>query len=169
MATSRSSSASAPDRPPRLTYSLLTPRNMQHTHADPASRNERVIVSFFETLAAGRIEEALAAWADNAVDHTTVANAPPGKPGVRATLEFVRAVFPSAHWRVTRVVAAGDGVACQLVVDGRQDGAIYGVPPTGRHVQWRHFHYFRLHDGRIVEHDAVCDDRDLLRQLCAAT
>jgi len=134
---------------------------------DPAYRNEATIASLFNALEQGDIARALTFWAEDCHDHAAIQGAAAARPGVRQTLEFVHAAFPSARWQVTNMVSNQDSVACQVTVIGAQQGEIYGMPPTGRQVRWRHFHFFRLRDAVIVEHDAVRDDRGLLQQLQA--
>ncbi len=133
--------------------------------ADRTPLNEQAIVRLFAALEKGDIGECLTIWAEDCRDHAAIEGAPPGKPGVQATLEFVHAAFRSARWQVIDMVSNETSVACQIAVAGTHDGEIYGVPATGRQVRWRHAHFFHLRDGLIVEHDAVRDDQGLLQQL----
>ena len=135
--------------------------------ADNASRNDATITSLFNALEQGDIARALTFWAEDCHDKAAVHGAAAARLGVRQTLEFVHAAFPTARWQVTDMVCDQESVACQVTVIGAQLGEIYGVPPTGQRVRWRHFHFFRLRDAVIVEHDAVRDDRGLLQQLQA--
>lgn len=136
-----------------------------HDQYPQLSANEQSVLSVFQALEVGDFDAALMFWADDCHDHAAIADAEPGKPGVRATMAFVHSAFPYARWRVTKLIANQHEVACGVVVEGIHQGDIYGVSATGQHVRWRHFHFFRFQDGRIVEHDAVRDDRGLLRQL----
>ncbi len=52
-----------------------------------------------------------------------------------------------------------------LVIEGAAHGVIMGMQAGGQQVTWRHSHWFRISAGKIVEHDAIRDDRGLLRQL----
>jgi steroid delta-isomerase-like uncharacterized protein len=137
------------------------------SRADLTSLKERAIVLLFTALERGDIEKCLTLWAEDCRDHAAIEGAMPGKPGVRATLEFVHAAFPLARWHIVDIVSNENSVACQIAVVGTHRGEIYGVPATGRQVRWRHFHVFHFQDGLIVEHDAVRDDQGLIEQLKA--
>ena len=50
---------------------------------------------------------------------------------------------------ITGVLLQGDQVAVRVVVSGTQEGAILGIPASGRHVQWDGVDLYRLSNGEI--------------------
>jgi predicted ester cyclase len=77
-----------------------------------------------------------------------------GLPDVRLTLEDL--------------VAEGDRVVFRITLRGTQQGALMGVPPTGKSVTIGAIDIARLEGGKIVEHWGQMDTYGLLQQLGAA-
>ena len=50
----------------------------------------------------------------------------------------------------------------RLAVNG---GLLVGVPPTGRRFEVQHIHWYKVRDGKIVDHRANRDDIGLMQQL----
>ena len=61
----------------------------------------------------------------------------------------VVAAFPDAHITIDDVFGQGDQVVVRVVVSGTQNGAILGIPASGRFVQWDGVDVYRLSDGKI--------------------
>jgi steroid delta-isomerase-like uncharacterized protein len=137
---------------------------MSDRDADVA-RNRQAVLNHFRALEHGDVDAALIAFAPDIVNHRMEPGSSPGRAGLAQTLAVVLDCFPSATWRVESIVADAECVAAHLVVEGEAHGVIMGVRARGQRVAWRHIHWFRMSDGTIVEHDAIRDDRGLLRQL----
>jgi steroid delta-isomerase-like uncharacterized protein len=105
------------------------------------------------------------AFAPDLVNHRAEPGSLPGRDGLAQTLAVVLECFPNATWRVESVLADTDAVAVKLTIVGTAHGVIMGVRANGQRVAWRHIHWFRMRAGRVTEHDAIRDDRGLLRQL----
>ncbi|WP_322758978.1 ester cyclase [Frankia sp. Cr2] len=130
-----------------------------------AAANKSVVINHFRALERGDLEGALTAFTPNLINHRVEPGSPPGRAGLAATLGVVLQCFPSAVWRVENIVADSELVAAVLVIEGTAHGVIMGVQAKGQQVTWRHTHWFRMSGGKVVEHDAIRDDRGLLRQL----
>jgi predicted ester cyclase len=50
----------------------------------------------------------------------------------------------------------------KLSVNGRM---LVGVPPTGRRFEVSHLHWYRLREGKIVDHYGNRDDLGMMQQL----
>jgi steroid delta-isomerase-like uncharacterized protein len=72
-----------------------------------------------------------------------------GRANVAGLFAGVVAAFPDAHITINDIFAQGDQVAVRVVVSGTQEGAILGIPASGRHVQWDGVDVYRLSDGKI--------------------
>lgn len=99
----------------------------------------------------------------------------PGPAGFYATALWLRAGFDGLHYDVHHAIADGNLVAVNSTMMGRQsaacalytdDGAIDSVfPATNKNFAMTQSHWFRIEDGKIVEHWANRDDNGMARQL----
>jgi steroid delta-isomerase-like uncharacterized protein len=72
-----------------------------------------------------------------------------GSANVAGLFASVVAAFPDAHITIDDIFAQGDQVVVRVVVSGTQEGAILGIPASGRFVQWDGVDVYRLSDGKI--------------------
>ena len=103
------------------------------------------------------------------VDHT----APPGAPTGLSVFEQVSAIpkmfrgaFPDVHFTIDSMVQDGDWIATRVTGEAQHLGRPFmGVPPSGWHVIWSSFGFFRVQDGRIIEHYGQPDLLSLREQI----
>jgi predicted ester cyclase len=72
-----------------------------------------------------------------------------GSANVAGLFAGVVAAFPDAHITIDDIFGQGDQVVVRVVVSGTQQGAILGIPASGRHVQWDGVDVYRLSHGKI--------------------
>jgi steroid delta-isomerase-like uncharacterized protein len=72
-----------------------------------------------------------------------------GSANVAGLFAGVVAAFPDAHITINDIFGQGDQVVVRVVVSGTQEGAILGIPASGRFVQWDGVDVYRLSDGKI--------------------
>ena len=72
-----------------------------------------------------------------------------GRANVAGLFAGVVAAFPDAHITIDDIFGQGDRVVVRVVVSGTQQGAILGIPASGRHVQWDGVDVYRLSQGKI--------------------
>jgi steroid delta-isomerase-like uncharacterized protein len=77
--------------------------------------------------------------------------------------------LPDVHLTVEDMVAEGDKVVFRITIRGIHQGALMGVPPTGKPVTISAIDIARLADGKIVEHWGQMDTIGLLQQLGATS
>jgi len=99
------------------------------------------------------------------VDHLAPPGMPGGLEGVKAIFGAFRAGFPDVVFTIDDMVSQGDIVATLVHGEGTQTGQFMNIPPTGKHAKWRSVGFFRVHDGKIVEHWGIPDMLGLLIQL----
>ena len=99
------------------------------------------------------------------LDHSAPPGAPTGLDGVRAVFQMFRSAFPDIHFTIVKMVAEDDMVATFVRGEGTQQGPFLGLAPTGKHVGWNSTGFFRVQDGKIVEHWGVPDFFTLMNQL----
>ena len=79
------------------------------------------------------------------------------------------AAFPDITAVIHHQVAEGDLVATYKTLYGTHKGEFRGIQPTGKKIALDLMDFFRLTDGKIVEHWAVIDFMNLMRQLGAVS
>ena len=101
----------------------------------------------------------------NIVDHDGPPGAPPGLDGMAWSMGMLHAAFSDRRWAIHQVIADDDTVVLHCTFHGRHTGAFLGLAPTSRSFAFRQIHIVRFQDGLAIEHWAVPDDLDLVRQL----
>ena len=72
-----------------------------------------------------------------------------GRANVAGLFAGVVAAFPDAHITINDIFGQRDQVVVRVVVSGTQEGAILGIPASGRHVQWDGVDVYQLSGGKI--------------------
>jgi predicted ester cyclase len=85
---------------------------------------------------------------------------------MRRSAEWLLAQFPDLHMTIEAMVAEGDTVAVRVLSEGTNLGPLNGVvPPTGKRFSARQSHWYRVVDGKLVEHWATREDLAAMLQL----
>jgi steroid delta-isomerase-like uncharacterized protein len=119
-------------------------------HGAGLTGNERVVEAFLQDVinehngdhAASYLNPGMQ-WSGGTVGTVT------GSANVAGLFAGVVAAFPDAHITINDIFAQGDQVVVRVVVSGTQEGAILGIPASGRFVQWDGVDVYRLSDGKI--------------------
>ncbi|HET7271882.1 MAG TPA: ester cyclase, partial [Rubrobacter sp.] len=113
-----------------------------------------------EIMAEDFVEHAVAPFAQSAPGRVN------GPQAMRATAEWLLAQFPDLHMTIEAMIAEGDTVAVRILSEGTNLGPLNGVvPPTGMRFSARQSHWFRVEDGKLVEHWATREDLPTMLQL----
>lgn len=98
-----------------------------------------------------------------------------GPAAFYATALWLRSALTDMRWDTHEVAADGDIVAVHTTAHARQTGpfVFYGeggavrqvFPPTGKTASSTQTHWYRIADGKIIEHWANRDDMATARQL----
>jgi len=98
-----------------------------------------------------------------------------GPAAFYATALWLRDAYSDLRWDVHDIAAEGDLVVVHATMSGRHTGTFvsYGVdarptrafPPTGRRFAATQTHWFRVAEGKVVEHWANRDDLGTATQL----
>jgi predicted ester cyclase len=75
------------------------------------------------------------------------------------------AAFPYSKATIQNQLAEGDLVATHKTLYGTHKGEFRGIQPTGKRIALDLMDIFRIAEGKIVEHWAVIDFMNLMRQL----
>jgi steroid delta-isomerase-like uncharacterized protein len=121
---------------------------------------------FDEVLNAGKLSLLDTLIGAAYVDHNPSAGQPAGAAGVKGKVEALRSAFPDLRYTLEDLVAEGDLVAARYSWRGTHKGeAFLGIPPSGKSILVRGMDFYRLRDGRIVEHWDNIDELGMLTQL----
>jgi predicted ester cyclase len=98
-----------------------------------------------------------------------------GPAAFHATALWLRAAYADLRWDINEVVVDGDLVVVHATMSGRHtgtfvtylpDGAVdAAMPPTGKPFSVTQTHWFRVADGKVIDHWANRDDLTLARQV----
>lgn len=135
----------------------------------PATPEENVVVvgRFYERMNAHDAVSAARLFAEDVVHHNPLPGSPPGREGNERTMRILFAAFPDWGVEVEDVVARGDKVVVRTVQRGTHEGEFFGIPPTGRRIEFSATAVYRLEDGLIAEEWIETDRLGLLTQLGA--
>jgi predicted ester cyclase len=73
--------------------------------------------------------------------------------------------FSKRQLVVEDLVTEGNEVVARMTFSGRHTGEFFGVAPTGREVRFTGIVWFRISEGKIIEHWGEFDALGLLQQL----
>ena len=104
-------------------------------------------------------------FADDFVDHTPQPNATPDKAGVRKLYTYMRAASPDFHAEIHWQLADADRVTTYKTYYGTHEGALLGVAPTHRSVQFETVDVMRVQNGKITDHWGVANLLSLMQQI----
>ena len=106
-------------------------------------------------------------FSEDYLDH----NAPPGAPtggfdAIRAVPIMFRGAFPDVQFVIEDMISENDWVATRVTGKATHLGKPFmGIEPTGLRVSWSSMGFFRVANGRIVEHFGQPDLGALHNQL----
>ena len=119
-----------------------------------------------EVINAGSMESFDELVAEDYVDRSD-ASPVAGKEPYRELIVQTRQTFPDLHMTIEGMVGSGDTVVLRFRASGTQAGELFGVPPTGRRLEWTGIGWLRFQDGRLVERWNESDMISVLQQLGA--
>ena len=126
---------------------------------------------FAATLSAHDIDGFAALFAEDYINHQNSAAAPPPAAGVtpkQGSVAFFAARLkgiPDLKVAIEVMVATKDQFAASFVYSGTHQGALYGVPATGRSLRFTSCDIFRVAGGKFVEHWGMGDIAGVLAQI----
>lgn len=132
-----------------------------------------------DLMATGTLDEIAEVYAPDATNREAKDEPPAtrgtGPEAIHATALWLRTAHSGLRWEVHDAVQDGDLVVLHATMSGRQTGPFTAYdenaevamvfPATGREFSVTQTHWFRIRDGKIVEHWANRDDRTMGEQL----
>jgi predicted ester cyclase len=108
-----------------------------------------------------------------AVDARNFGN-PAGRPVFYRILDDIYRTFPDFRLNIVDAVSQGDVVVVRATESGTHRGVgrlpvnggmLVGVAPTNNHFEVATIHWYKLRDGKIVDHYATRNDLSMMQQL----
>jgi predicted ester cyclase len=157
----------------------MTPAPTEHPGRSGAESARSVCTRVFEAFSYGDLGDFEAIFHPDAVNRESD-NQPPsarhsGPRAFYATALWLRKALTDMHWELNDVVAEGDLIVVHTTGNARQTGPFVFYdsagqveqvfPPTGRTTSDTQTHWFRIADGKVIEHWANRDDMGMARHL----
>jgi steroid delta-isomerase-like uncharacterized protein len=130
--------------------------------------NKSIVTRLYSEIARGNLDVIDELLATDFVEHEVVPGVPPTREGVRQMFTGMRTGFPDFEIVVEDMIAEGDKVVVRGTMRGTQKGVFMGIPASGKAVNVPLADFFRLREGRVVEHWGVFDLGSMMQQLGAA-
>ena len=92
---------------------------------------------------------------------------PVGRAGMGGAVTMIRGGLPDLQGQIDDLIAEGDKVVWRYVSRGTHQGPLFGVPATGKRVEYTGTATLRLADGQIAEIWDNADALALLQQIGA--
>ena len=90
---------------------------------------------------------------------------PSGLEGAKAVHKKTLIGMPDFRTEIQDLIAEDDKVVARVIMTGTHTGNFYGIPATGKRVEFSGMFIARILDGKIVEHWGEEDALSLLQQL----
>jgi steroid delta-isomerase-like uncharacterized protein len=147
--------------------------------ADTAESNRQLVIRHYDLMNSGKWKEAAEMFAPDVRHHFGSWEAGQertvqGQAAMAGNLEDLYRTFPDWKMEILDMVADSVSVVVRCRVSGthqglsstRMNGGYYmGVKPTGKHFVVQHIHWYKIRDGKIIDHYANRDDLGMTRQL----
>src|SRR5215475_1470577 len=95
----------------------------------------------------------------------SAATLPVGPEGTKMIVQMVRSAFPDYWVNIDLIAAEDDRVGARITQGGTHGGEFFGIPPTGKEVQWTEMAILRIGDGKILATWFDSDIAGLMQQL----
>ena len=129
------------------------------------ARVKTVADKYFAALSRRDVDAMAELWAPEGEEHIAGQVDTVGPEGVRAYFTELFAAFPDFSLTVKSTTVQADRAAVHWTATGTMAGPLWGVEPTGAHIELEGIDLLRVEDGQIVRNDAVPDGMSLARQL----
>jgi len=109
-----------------------------------------------EVVAVGRFEVLEEIAAENMIDHTAVAaGLGTGRIGLERHARYFRSCIPNPDITIERLIASDHEVVGVWRVRGVHSAELFGIPATGKPIEWTNASIFRVENGKIVDYTGV--------------
>lgn len=134
--------------------------------ADNKTAHKQFMEGVFNNNNLGAVDQ----WVDpNMVDHCVYPGYQAGGPdGIKQYATEFHKAFPDLQVSIDDQIEEGDKLTGRYTLSGTHQGTFFGIPPTGKKVQWSGIDIYRIANGKVVEHWGYWDSLGLRQQLGAS-
>ncbi len=104
-------------------------------------------------------------YADDAIVESPAAGTVSGRQGIEATYRMWFTAFPDGQLSQEEVFVDGDRIVMTYSVKGTQMGEFLGMPPSGKHIEFRGVALMKVRGDKIVHERRVYDFTGFLVRL----
>lgn len=115
-----------------------------------------------EVVAQGKLEVIPEIAAEDMVDHS---QSTPGRAALENHVRGFRETFPDVEVEVQRIIASDDEVVGIWRLRGTHSRELFGIPATGRTLEFTVASIFRLRDGMLVDYTLVAGALEAAAQM----
>lgn len=127
--------------------------------------NKHIARQFVAAFAAGDTRTLDRIVAKDMIDHNLAPGQKQGRQGVLDAVAMFRVAFPDLRITIESLVADEERVSVTGRMSGTNQGALMGVPPTGRSASFAYMDMYAIANGQIAEAWHVEDLAGMMRQL----
>jgi steroid delta-isomerase-like uncharacterized protein len=127
--------------------------------------NKHIARQFVTAFAAGDTRTLDRIVAKDMIDHNLAPGQKQGRQGVLDAVAMFRVAFPDLKITIESLVADEERVSVSGRMSGTNQGALMGVPPTGRSASFAYMDMYAIANGQIAEVWHVEDLAGMMRQL----
>lgn len=127
--------------------------------------NKKIIRRYQECYNSNNLDGLDEVMAFDVLTPKIMPNMPSGLEGAKAVHQKTLLGMPDFRTEIQELIAEEDKVAARVIMTGTHTGDFYGIPATGKRVEFSGIYIARIVDGKIVEHWGEEDGISLLQQL----
>ena len=127
--------------------------------------NKHIARQFVTAFAAGDTRTLDRIVAKDMIDHNLAPGQKQGRQGVLDAVAMFRVAFPDLKITIESLIADEERVSVTGRMSGTNQGALMGVPPTGRSASFAYMDMYAIANGQIAEAWHVEDLAGMMRQL----
>jgi len=127
--------------------------------------NKQIIRRYQEIYNSNRLDDLPEVVAEDMLTPKIMPGVGTGLAGARKIHAMTLAGMPDWHTEIIDLIAEEDKVAARIKMTGTHTGEFFGIPATGKHVEFTGIYIARIAKGKIVDHWGEEDSVSLLTQL----
>jgi steroid delta-isomerase-like uncharacterized protein len=104
-------------------------------------------------------------YAADYVDHIAFPGLPPGREGVKATVNMFASAWSDLKLVIEDQIAGGDKVVTRWSTTATHTGELLGIPATGKQIKVTGIGISRFEGGKVVESWTEYDSIGMMQQL----
>jgi steroid delta-isomerase-like uncharacterized protein len=127
--------------------------------------NKNIVRRYQEIYNSNHLESLSEVVAEDLLTPKIMPGMPPGLEGGKKVHTTTLIGMPDWQTTIDDLIAEGDKVVARVTMTGTHTGDFWGIPATGKRVEFTGIYIVRIADGKIVEHWGEEDAVSLLQQL----